>query len=86
MRENTNNEECTLLERATPAGAGLWTRKRTAAWVDVSLLWLWRASRNPELGFPKPIRLGAGPRSPVRYIAAEVEAWVRERQLAGTEK
>jgi predicted DNA-binding transcriptional regulator AlpA len=85
VQEITNNEEPTFPQQAVPGGAGLWTRKRTSAWLEVSLLWLWRAGRNPALGFPKPLRLG-GPRSPLRYVAAEVQAWALARRLAGRTK
>jgi predicted DNA-binding transcriptional regulator AlpA len=91
MLENANdiNEATTLLGRAAPAGFKLLSRKETAALLGVSLLWLWRAARNPTLGFPSPRRLGGDPtseRSPVRYISSEVEAWVRDRPLVGRAK
>ena len=88
MRENTNNERSTFPERAAPAGFKLLTRRQTAELLGVSVLWLWRAGRNPALAFPTPVRLGdpTSERAPVRFISTEVEAWVRDRRLAGCAK
>jgi predicted DNA-binding transcriptional regulator AlpA len=88
MRENMNNEDSTLSGRTASVGFKLLTRQQVAAMLSVSVLWIWRALRNPALGFPKPVRLGdpTSGRAPVRFVAAEVEAWVRDRRLAGATK
>ena len=55
----------------------LWSQKTVAELVDLNPLHLMRMGK--EGRFPKYIKFGDKKNSSVRYIAAEVEAWIAER-------
>ena len=66
----------------TPADQ-LLTRKQVANLLGVSLVWLFRASRNPDLGFPAAFKIGLNvERSPVRYSERSILNWIDARRAA----
>jgi len=61
----------------------LLSRKQVAELVGVSLVWLFRAAKNPKLGFPAPFKIGLDPkRSPVRYSMRSILDWIEARRAA----
>jgi len=53
----------------------LWTSKKTAKYISAGERTLWAWSRSGIC--PAPVKIGIGPRPAVRFVAAEIRAWVK---------
>ena len=75
----STNVETKDVARASPASVGgiqleLLTSKHAAELCGIGERTLWRYSRSGIC--PSPLKLGNGPRAMVRFVAAELRAWV----------
>jgi predicted DNA-binding transcriptional regulator AlpA len=58
----------------------LWTKKQAAKFANLHPEHVMRLARTGK--FPRPIKIGDGPRGAVRFDADEIEAWLRAKLAA----
>jgi predicted DNA-binding transcriptional regulator AlpA len=57
-----------------PLSKRLWNADECAEYLRLSVD-QWRDRTSPRPGVPRPIRLGNGPKAPLRWVAQEVIDW-----------